>query len=222
MQTQQQDDDIIVTGEITNEPCPLGTWPAVCVDVARGGTDCKYDAMGKVTSSWDYVYLVFQVFPFGDGIPTAQSDGRPFQVDCRFISMLTPDAPGKEKKPGQHNLRTFLEQWRNKNLTIVEIQNFVLTRVKNAPAFLTVDEQLRKSTPYSIITTVAPYVDSDGKPIDPRPQIQDGYVRADYIGRLERMKNRGGQAQAAAVGATMPAQPQAKSSDDEDDEYTPF
>lgn len=200
---QTQDDDLLVTGQDIQEPCPEGTHTALLVDVFAGETDV-YD--GKEVPQ---VWLVWQVWPQDEeGNPIRQSDGRIFQAERKFGRSITPKS----------KLCEFLEIWRGQKFTPEDRAGFNLSKLKGIPCFLKIEHNWRGENCYANVVEAVLYADPNGSPITDKTKWPkaEKYVRGDYSRRTNKYKSSNGNSQ--AMTAAAPGQPVAQGKDD----YIPF
>jgi len=180
---KETEDDLIVTGQDIQEPCPEGTHPALLVDCFAGETDV-YD--GKEVNT---VWLVWQVFPVDeDGNTLRQADERVFQAERKFTRSITPKS----------KLCEFLEIWRGKKFTPEERAGFNLSKLKGVPCFLKIEHNYSGENCYANVMEATMFTNEKGDPVTDKtkwPKIEK-YVRGDYSKRTNKNK----QATAAPVG----------------------
>jgi hypothetical protein len=102
------------------QPCPAGTWPAVCVDVVD---------LGAMKSPWkeEMVHKIRLVWQVSERMP----DGRPYLVQRMYTASL------HEKS----SLRKDLSSWRGQDFKPEELNGFDLENVLGVGCLLSVVQQ---------------------------------------------------------------------------------
>jgi hypothetical protein len=102
------------------QPCPAGTWPAVCVDVVD---------LGAMKSAWkeEPVHKIRLVWQISERMP----DGRPYLVQRMYTASL------HEKS----SLRKDLSSWRGQDFKTEELNGFDLENVLGVGCLLSVVQQ---------------------------------------------------------------------------------
>jgi hypothetical protein len=199
-----QEEDIIASEPQVLEPCPPGRHPALLLDVFHCPDEISnFDGKEKPQK---IIGLVYQVFP-EDG--SRQSDGKPFIVAEKLgFSLFGGTATMKPAK-----LRLRLERWRGKQFTPEEAQNFNLTKLRCAPAWLSV----KQNGNFANVEDVEPYKDEEGNLIKDRPQpVYEGYQRPEWMLKPRKFdaNRNNGQTQNTQSNNSQP-----EVTDDEGDEY---
>lgn len=134
MAQQVQEDDIVVSADIMQEPAPEGRHPAVCVDIiALGAEEENWE---NRTTQVEKLALVWQVFP-EDG--SRQTTGIPFQIDTKVSKSINNNS----------RLRLMLEHWRGKPFSAEELKGFSLSKLKGAPCYVNIIHKINNGTIYA-------------------------------------------------------------------------
>lgn len=120
------------------EPAPEGTHLAICCDVVD---------LGMVESEWGQKHMVQIRWQLGGEDAGVRDDGKPWLVTKRFTLSL------HEKSV----LRPFLEAWRGKRFTQVELDGFDMERLLNVCCQLQVMHAERNGKVYANVHAVMPY-----------------------------------------------------------------
>lgn len=129
-----QDEEIIVSADVMQEPPPEGRHPAICIDVIGLGAE-EENWEGKITQT-EKLALVWQVYP-EDG--ARQTTGLPFQIDVKVSKSINNNS----------RLRLMLESWRAKPFTADELKGFNLSKLKGAPCHLNIIHKVNNGTIYA-------------------------------------------------------------------------
>lgn len=116
-------------------PAPEGQFRAVCVDFVD---------LGEVKTSWQGEERLTHKCRVVFEIEETQDDGRPFLVSQTFTASLSEKA----------NLRKFLEQWRGRSFTPVELKAFETENLVGAQAVLQIVHNESQGTIYANINAV--------------------------------------------------------------------
>lgn len=162
--SNEPEDELIISYEAPLEPCPEGRHPIICVDVFKAEPEEQtYDG---VTKFYDQVMFVFQAFPESGERTT---DNKPFQVERKFNWSLAFKPDGT---PGA--LRAFLENWRGRAFAKEEEKGFSLSKCKGVEAWGTISHNTR----WVNIEAIEPYKDDAGNNL---PPLKAGaYTRRNY------------------------------------------
>ena len=134
------------------EPCPEGSWPAVCVDVVdKGMQDSQWGPKHKIQIRW-----------VADAEPK-RTDKKPYMVSKKVTLSM-----GKKS-----NLRPMLEIWRGKKFqTDQEAYDFDVEALIGAPCQLQVCQEQGDDGPYAFVQAVF-----KAFPGGPRVAMPKDYVR---------------------------------------------